>query len=110
MKPQLTTKAYFSRHRSACIDAKQYALKFKTAHEAWQKCKRANWMLWAVYQDTKLVNQIGKATFVGLAITFAERALPEFEKKYPNDARPREKIRAAKTWLKRPASFSVKPR
>ena len=101
MKPQLTTKAYFATHRAACADAKHYALKFKTAHEAWQKCERADWMLWAVKQDKSLVNQIGKATFVGLAITFAERVLPNFEKKFPNNARPRKAIRAAKTWLKR---------
>ena len=40
---------------------------------------------------------------VFLAIGFAEKALPIWEQKYPEDMRPREAIEAAKEWLKNPS-------
>ena len=40
------------------------------------------------------------ATF--LAVNFAERSLPVWEEKYPEDERPQKAIVAAKSWLKDP--------
>ena len=102
MKKQLTVDEYFAAHLNACPQAKEWASQFKTASEAWQKCERADWMLWMIEQDPKLAKRIGKGTVVGLAVKFAERALPEFEKKYPDDKRPREAVSAAKRWIKNP--------
>ena len=45
---------------------------------------------------------------VFLAVQFAERALPIWEGKYPEDMRPRRAIEAAKEWLKNPSGeYSV---
>ena len=43
-----------------------------------------------------------KKDSVKLAIFAAELTIKNFEKKYPNDKRPREAIEAAKNWLKNP--------
>ena len=40
---------------------------------------------------------------VFLAVQFAERALPIWEREYPKDMRPRKAIEAAKEWLKNPS-------
>jgi hypothetical protein len=45
-----------------------------------------------------------KFTSVFLAIRFAERAFPIWEKEYPEDSRPRKAIEAAKEWLKNPSA------
>ena len=50
------------------------------------------WSLRATVEDSKRVAS-------QLAIEFAEQALPIFEKRYPNDARPRNAIQAAKDYL-----------
>ena len=41
---------------------------------------------------------------VSLAIGFAERAIPIWEGKYPEDMRPRKAIEVAKEWLKNPSA------
>ena len=41
---------------------------------------------------------------VFLAIGFAEKAIPVWEQKYPEDMRPRRAIEAAKEWLSNPSS------
>ena len=45
-----------------------------------------------------------KPLSVYLAIEFAEKALPIWEAKYPEDMRPRRAIEAAKEWLKNPST------
>ena len=44
-----------------------------------------------------------KPLSVFLAIGFAEKALPIWEKEYPQDMRPRKAIEAAKEWPKNPS-------
>ena len=44
-----------------------------------------------------------KPLSVFLAIGFAEKALPIWEREYPEDMRPRKAIEAAKEWLKNPS-------
>jgi len=46
---------------------------------------------------------LDKPLSVSLAIGFAEKALPIWEAKHPEDMRPRRAIEAAKEWLKNPA-------
>jgi hypothetical protein len=48
-----------------------------------------------------------KADSVALAIYAAELALPIFEKKNPDDKRPRAAIEAAKAWLQDPSSAAA---
>ena len=69
---------------------------FKTLNQAWQVCERGDWMLWLL---GKLAGKPGTKSRKKLAYTAAccaELALPIFEKKYPNDDRPRKSIEAAK--------------
>ena len=46
-------------------------------------------------------------TSVFLAIGFAEKALPIWEEKYPEDMSPRKAIEAAKEWLKNPSTAAA---
>ena len=45
--------------------------------------------------------------FVFLAIAFAEKVLPIWEGKYPEDMRPRKAIEAAKEWLSNPSDAAA---
>jgi hypothetical protein len=47
----------------------------------------------------QLVSQTGHKTLALWAIDCAERVLPYFEEKYPQDNRPRKAIETLKTWL-----------
>ena len=98
MKQSLAVSEFFSSNRDACSEAVKWAGNYKTMHEAWEKCERPDWMLWAA----KRLNLFTKKQSVKLAIIFAERVLPKFEAKYPEDKRPRRAIQAAKRWLKSP--------
>ena len=48
-----------------------------------------------------------KPLYVFLAIEFAEKALPIWEQKYPEDMRPRKAIEAAKEWLSNPSDAAT---
>jgi hypothetical protein len=70
----------------------------KSLEEAWTNCERADWMLWLC---GRMVGREGWPTReqIGLAACLcAESVLPLFEKKYPNDDRPRKAIEAARAW------------
>ena len=62
--------------------------------------------LWAFrcLEDKVLTKRIA----VEFAIFCAERVLPIFEGKYPNDKRPRDTIELVKRYLKKPSSVSKK--
>jgi len=47
-------------------------------------------------------------TCVFLAIRFAEKALPVWQKEYPKDMRPKKAIKAAKCWLNNPSDAAAK--
>jgi hypothetical protein len=47
---------------------------------------------------------LDKPLSVSLAIEFAEKVLPIWEREYPKDMRPRKAIEAAKEWLKNPST------
>ena len=50
---------------------------------------------------------LDKPLSVFLAVGLAEKALPIWEKKYPEDMRPRKAIEAAKEWLSNPSDAAV---
>jgi hypothetical protein len=87
----------------ACKEAVEWLQSFETIKEAWLVCERGDWMMW--YLKKKLLT---KKQAVELAILFAERVLPIFEVKYPDDKRPRLAIEAAKEWLKNPTAKNKK--
>jgi hypothetical protein len=50
MKPSTKNPAPadWLRHRGACSEGYEFAMKHKTMAEVWAKCPRADWMLWMV--------------------------------------------------------------
>ena len=62
-----------------------------------------------VYTDMRILKawKWQKKDSVSLSIFVAELVLNIFEKKFPNDKRPREAIAAAKNWLKNPTAESA---
>ena len=81
-----------------CAEAMEYVHKHKTLHVAWEKCDRADWMIWFLRRKNLLEQPVA----VKFACLCAERLLPLFEKKYPDDKRPHAAIEAALKWLKDP--------
>ena len=98
MKQSLAVSEFFSNNKDACAEAVKWAGQYGSMYEAWKKCERADWMLWAA----KRLNLFTKKQSVKLAVIFAERVLPKFEAKYPEDKRPRRAIQAVNRWLKSP--------
>jgi len=93
--------------------------------EKWKPCKDS--IRWIKEQDTKdvfkLINRLRKSNIedtddwlfwaiprllktrenrARLAVYCAELVLPMFERKYPNDKRPRQAIQATKNWINSP--------
>ena len=66
----------------------------------WQTCDREDWLIWLL----RKAGLLDKPTSVRLAIECAEHVLEHFEKKYPNDKRPRKAIEAARKWLEDPTA------
>ena len=54
-----------------------------------------------------LAKNLDKPLSVFLAIGFAEKALPIWDGKYPEDMRPRKAIEAAKEWLSNPSDTAA---
>lgn len=65
----------------------------------WHTCPRGDWLLWLLHKT----NNITKKQAVHIAIEFAQATLPLFERKYPDDRRPRKAIEAAQNWLSNPS-------
>src|SRR6478609_4327272 len=81
----------------ACSDGLKWAKEnnIKSAQEAWDKLERTDWMFWlAEAMKSDILKEERKLRH--LAADFAEEALPEFEKRYPEDKRPRQAIQAAR--------------
>jgi hypothetical protein len=85
-----------------CTEAMLFVRKHKTLHAAWQKCERADWMIWFLRRKSLLEKPIA----VRFACQCAERVLPIFESKCPDDKRPRRAIEAALKWLNDPSEAS----
>lgn len=65
-------------------------------------------ILWVINNKiTKLSDKEIKIISVKVAIFSAELVLPIFEKKYPNDNRPRKTIEAAKSYLENPIAANA---
>jgi hypothetical protein len=60
--------------------------------------------------EMRLTREISdpKLIFVEFAIVCAKRVLPNFEKSFPDDKRPRAAIEAAEAWLKEPTEENMK--
>jgi hypothetical protein len=82
--------------KGACEEGRKAASGY-SLKEAWEKCERPEWMLW-IYERRKP----NKKKCVQVAIFSAYRCIEDFEKKYPEDKRPRQAIEAAEKWVKKP--------
>ena len=75
-----------------CEEGEAWLNKQKSIRAAWQKCKRADWMLWALSKLGMLDDKTARA----FACDCAEHVLHFYEEKYPNDNRPRAAIEASR--------------
>jgi hypothetical protein len=90
--------------QKACIEAVTYwkTAEFETPIEFFNHLiltndkEKLKWVNWGI---VRLMNKKQKVQY---SIFAAEQVLPIFEKKYPNDKRPRLAIEAAKNYLKIP--------
>ena len=64
----------------------------------WQTCDRGDWLIWLL----RRCNLLKKKPSVEIAIECAKHVLVNYEKKHPDDLRPRKAIEAAEKWLKSP--------
>jgi hypothetical protein len=85
------------RRLDACEEAREWAGK-KSLAEVWSSCDRADWLLWLCGRMAGTEGWPTRQDIVLVACLCAETALPIFEKKYPDDDRPRKAIEAARAW------------
>jgi hypothetical protein len=102
---KITTK--WLQEKSACPQGIEW---FKAHHEmrpvpllrSLIKADKLQWANWLV------ARVMDKPQRVQYAIFAAEQVIGIFEKKYPQDKRPRQAIEAAKAWLKNPTNENQK--
>ncbi len=89
-----------------CVDALEWAektykptanVKSEVLIKDLMSKKRYEWANWLI------VRLMDKPQYVAYAIYAAEQVIDIYEKKYPNDVRPRKAIEAAKEYLKNPS-------
>ena len=66
----------------------------------WQTCNRGDWLIWLMQR----CNLLNRKLAVEISIECAKRVISNYEKKYPDDLRPRQAIAAAEKWLKSPTA------
>jgi len=96
------TKAFLKKH-DACADAYEWYLEQKTTDgdklfKTAMKAKMYDEIWWV------LRRKLNKKQSVKIAIYSAEQVKDIFEKRHPNDNRPRKAIQTAKRYLKTPTS------
>ena len=82
----------FCKKHEPCIDGAKWAKQYATLADVYDNCKRGDWLIWMLDKANKIELEQERL----LAIEFAERVLPIFERRYLNDDRPRKAIEAAK--------------
>jgi hypothetical protein len=70
----------------------------------YNECERGDWLIWWLRRS----GNMDKTQAVKVAIACAEHVLELFEKKYPDDKRPRQAIEAAIEWVKNPTEENRK--
>jgi hypothetical protein len=86
---------------SPCSDGLKFAesCDFDFA-KIYSTCDRGDWLIWLLRKR----NLLKKKLAVEIAVVCAKHVLGNYEKKYPDDLRPRKAIEAAKNWLKNPTA------
>jgi hypothetical protein len=83
---------------SACKEAREWAAQYDTLDEAWSACPKGDWMLWLWGRYCGESFDDRRRPLVLATIECARLALPFFERKRPNDRRPREALDIAERW------------
>ncbi len=94
----------FCKSKSACREGLVW-IKGKSLAEFWSTCDRADWMLWLCGRMEGTKGWPTRQQIVLVACICAATSLPIFEKKYPQDDRPRKAIEAARAWANGKASI-----
>ena len=91
------------RTHAPCTEGYRWAKEHNIASlsEAFAKLDRADWWLWLARAYGVDLDRPRLVTF---AADCAERVLPIFEARYPEDLRPRQAIEAARAWVACPDS------
>ena len=100
-RPIMKTKAHWSDKLvdlGACSEAVVWARTQNTQTSAWKSCRRGDWMLWILGKLVGPPKSGSRKKLVLACCDCAETSLPIFEKRYPNDARPRKAIETARAW------------
>lgn len=77
----------------------------RTLKRAWAECEQGDWMLWLCGKMEGKKGWSTRQEIVLAACDCAELALPIFEKKYPEDKRPRKAIETARLWAQGKATI-----
>ena len=85
--------AFLKRH-NACAEAYEWAAAQPDAASCWTLNPRSDWMLWLLLKTPKTPERDRLLRLA--ACDFAEAVLPIFEKRYPEDKRPRAAIEVAR--------------
>jgi hypothetical protein len=89
----------------ACKEARVWA-DGKSLAEAWEQCECGDWLLWLCARMQGKEGWPTRKQIVLAVCDCAEQALPMFEKKYPNDKRPRKAIETTKQWAQGEATIA----
>ena len=90
--------------KGACRDGLEW-IRGKSFEEFWNTAERADWMLWIAGKMVRVDGWWTRQQIVLTACACAETVLDIFEKKYPNDKRPRVAIETARRWCSGVASI-----
>lgn len=90
---------------NACDEAIDVIAKYDTAQEAWDNCKRGDWMLWLVGRLSNKPESIRRRQLVLTTCKCARLALKHVRK---GDNRPLETIEVAEKWARREKWVTIK--
>jgi len=87
-----------------CSDGLSWANEQKSIESIYDNCDRGDWLIWLLRKSCKIT----KPQAVIVAIKCAERVLHVYEKKHPDDNRPRKAIEAALKYYESPTEENRK--
>src|SRR3990167_4497103 len=103
----IINKDWLNEHK-ACSDGKAWAVSVIGEGLALRDFLpifgRADWLLWTLYESESL----SRTCLIECAVVCAESVIDIFEKKYPDDQRPRQAIEAAKAYCLYPSEENKK--
>ena len=86
----------------ACQEAVEWAKQFNNIQEAWNNCKRGDWMLWLLGKQAGSPRSKSRKELVLIACKCARLALKYIPK---NEKRPLIAIKTAEKWVKGKATL-----